>query len=552
MWFEIYRSGKLIKRGNDVLNSGLRWDSELMSVPTLSISLPIEYVDYVNGREEIKIFANSKCFWGIINEVKLNKDDETIDVTIVHVVHEWEYRQISINNAVKDGKVQFLFKSGADKVRKDGSIHICASNFECKPNATNFIELGKVEVWDDESGQIIENSVSYKLFERDDSGDEPSYTEISSLPQPESEDSTKTCYIRFYTSAADGLYVQVQIIVTSEPKEEIDELDIKNATVFDQLEDIYNDVNFAYPGWTIDYQDESENTLIDYVYSRQNKLDALTKTMELTKDLFWRVGFTNQKLIEIGKFGEEKNWMISVRPTLGHNISIVEEPTITYDFKNVVNVATVYSEKSASGMNSLTLREVYNDPELQEDGFPVVILRANVNDERDYTKYIAQFPSLAPNNELEYAVIDEESVALEDGHLIEGTFAFNDITAFVEEEDDEGETKEVTDKDRIEAAKTAYSAAIRKLKQARRSYKLELTTEKLPAEIQVGDKVRFIYDNQLWIFEECSSYFKFLLSYDDWFYVTKIQYDIDVSEAEVDTITLEKFLKIDRETKESV
>ena len=30
---------------------------------------------------------------------------------------------------------------------------------------------------------------------------------------------------------------------------------------------------------------------IDYVYSRQNKLEALTKTCELTDDIWWRVGF---------------------------------------------------------------------------------------------------------------------------------------------------------------------------------------------------------------------------------------------------------------------
>lgn len=709
MWFEIYRSGKLTVRGEDIL-SDLSWDSELMDVPTLNLTLPIYYVDYIQGREEIKIFANGKCFWGIITEVDLDKSEETMDIEVTHVVHEWTYRQISINNAVKDGKVQFVFKGDADKVKKLGDFSMCASNFECLPTDTNFIELAKVQVWNNVTGEVIypasdvtaqlielhdqkqtfdnnintlcdyptsgnvdysqlslvgsaamqvkwpnfpsgqwgtgysvsktagnytveitpvayngtiksdaeldtyiatlngtstmsdlmtsdtqhlilhavsgaydpnywepwydkynelrrkelwvrlqivalsnNNAITYKLFTREqEDEEEPTYTEISELPVPEDENSTETCYIRFYTSAVDDLYVQVQITVTYTPEEETAELDIKNASVYDQLEDIYNDANFAYPGWRIDYQDGSEDELIDYVYSRQNKLDALTKTMELTSDLFWRVGFTNEKLIEIGKFGEEKNWIISTRKTGGLNISLIEDPNITYDFKNVVNVATVYSEKSASGMNSLTLREVYNDPTLQEDGFPVVILRANVNNERDYSKYITQFPALAPNNELEYAIIDEESVALEDGHLIEGTFAFNDLTSFTEEEDDEGNTIEITDDDRIEAAKSAYIAAVRKLKQARRSYKIEITTEELPVDIKVGDKVRFIYKNELWMFEECGEYFKYLLGYDDWFYVTRLSYDIGVNSTEVNTLTLEKYLKINRETKESV
>ena len=588
MYFEIYRSGELTIRGRDILND-LSWDSELMSVPSLNITLPITpYYDYINGREEIKIFVNDKCFWGIITDVNIDKAEEVMDLSITHVVHEWTYRQISVNNAIKDKNIHFLFKSGADVVRSKKGYNIAASNFECLPSATNFKELAKVELWKDDGTILPLSGVTYKMYTRKDkeearkqrkkaiaarekakkSGKKPkklpkiididfetedyAYTEISHLPSLDDKDDTADVYFRFFVTDVPDLYAQVQCRVTYEPELDNGELDIKNASVFDQLDDLYSDMNFAYPGWRIDYQDESEDTLVDYVYSRQNKLDALTKTMELTPDLFWRVGFTNEKLIEIGKFGKKKNWIFSIKPTGGRNIGIIEEPEIDYDFRKVVNVATVYSEKSAGGMNSLTMREVYNDPSLQDEDFPVVILRANVNNERDYTKYITQFPALAPNNELEYAVLDVESIALEDGHLIEGTFAFNDITSFVEEKDDEGKAKEITDADRVEAAVTAYKAAIRKLKQARRSYKLSMKMEHLPVDIQVGDKVRFIYQNHMWMFEPCSDYYKYLLSYDDWFYVTKISYDITVNETETNEITLEKYIKIDRETKESV
>ena len=60
--------------------------------------------------------------------------------------------------------------------------------------------------------------------------------------------------------------------------------------------------------------------------------------------------------------------------------------------------------------------------------------------------------------------------------------------------------------------------------------------------------MRFIYDNSIWNEEACSSYWKKILSYDDWFYVTKISYDIDENEVETNTITLAKWVKIDRET----
>lgn len=320
-----------------------------------------------------------------------------------------------------------------------------------------------------------------------------------------------------------------------------------DASVIDQIRDIYADMNFAYPGWELNMSDEAKNTTIDYVYSRQNKLEALTKTMELTSDLFWRVRFVNKRILDISKFGDKKPYIFSKKPSGANNIRILEDPIIEHDFENVINLVSVYSEKSDTGMSSMTLREVYNDPSLQTDKFPCVILRANVNNERNYSKYVEQFPKLAPNNELEYAIIDEESVALEGGTVIEGTKAFNDLAPFTPETDDNGNTKEVTDDDRKKAAKTAYDASVRWLKLHRRSYKINLVTEELPADLAPGDRVRFIYDNSVYILDSCSNYLKKILSYDDWFYITHIGYSID-GNSEVNEVTLEKFLRIDRET----
>lgn len=353
-----------------------------------------------------------------------------------------------------------------------------------------------------------------------------------------------------FTAGDATVTVKVKVIAEGTPEDpwesDYDSVNTE-ASVIDQLEDIYADTNFAYPGWRMNMSDAAQNTTIDYVYSRQNKLEALNKTMELTDDLFWRVRFVNERVIDISKFGTKKDWIISLKPSGANNISIVEEPQIEHDFENVINVATVYSEKSDSGMSTMTLREIYERPALQKDGFPVVILRANVNNERDYTKYIDQYPKLAPNNELEYAVIDEESVALESGILVEGTFAFNDLSPFNEDTDANGNTREVKDKDRIKAAETAYNAVIRKLKQARRSYNLVMVTEELPADVSVGDRVRLIYDNSLYILDSCSAYQKKILSYDDWFYILSIDYNVTKYGAETNTVTLAKQIKIERD-----
>lgn len=433
MYFEIFRNGNLIKRGDSCLNT-LSWDNELMYVPSTELVLPIEYREYISGREEVHIHVNKKCFPGIVVDKTEDKNAETITLDLEHFITEWGYRQISVNRAIKDGKLNILYED--------------------------------------------------------------------------------------------------------EEKE-------TNPSVEEQLDKMYSDTNFAYPGWHVDFSDNAGDRKIEYVFSKQNKLDALTKIMELTPDLFWRVGFTKERRVEIGTFGHHYPIMVSKRPTGLRNVSIVSDPTIEYDFSSVINLATVYSEKGETGMSSMTLREVYNDPSLQELGFPVLILRENVNNERDYSMYTDQFPSLAPNNELEYAVMDEESVAMEGGAVIEGSFAFNDLSPFSITQN--GETKEVTDDDRIEAAKTAYQAAIRKLKLSRRKIQITVTTEELPPDLNVGDRIRFVYDNSLYINDACSSYMKKILSMDDWFYITKMSYEIDAVGSEVDTLVLEKQLRIDRE-----
>lgn len=524
MYFEIFKYGNLIKRGDEILNS-ISFTVELMDTPSTSLTIPVYYLDYISGREEIKIFANDKVFWGIITDIDVNKVDETINLSIDHIVKEWEYRQISVNNAIKDKAINIIYK-GSESAEGNGET-ITANPFNMyvkevsKMSDSQIIARAGAFAWQTATG----NKVS-----------------VVSADTSKLKKETGEYDVKFSTKK--GTSVTVKATVQSDPNDESETIypETTEPSVIDDISDIYADTNFAYPGWKMNYEDSAGETMIDYVYSRQNKLDALTKTCELTPSLFWRVDFSGEKRIDIGEFGEKKPYIISTKPRGNHNISIVEEPKIDYDFDNVINLATVYSEKSDSGMSSMTLREVYNNLSKQIDGFPVVILRANVNNERNYKMYVTQYPKLAPNNELEYAVLDEESIALEGGTVIEGTYAFNDLGSF------NTDSKVVKDEDRVKAAVTAYHSTIRKLKQARRSYKIEIVTEEITTNIKVGDKVRFLYDNSIYNLDACSNYWRKVLTLDDWFYITRIDYDIDTAGVETDTITLEKYLKIDRET----
>lgn len=310
----------------------------------------------------------------------------------------------------------------------------------------------------------------------------------------------------------------------------------KNRTIMD----IFSTYDFRYSKrWHVDFLQDAAKRKIDYVYSRQTKLDALTKTCNLTDDLFWRIGFRFGRLLEIGTFGEKKPYMISTKPSSNHNIRMIEEPIFTHEFSNVINIATVYGEKSDSGMSSMSLREIYFEPQSQKPGFPIRILRNAINNERGYD-YV-NYTQLAPNNAIEFSVIDEESIRVESNTVIESSFAFNDLSPF----SINGET--ISDEDRAKAARTAYEAAIKRLKQNRRKCYFQVRTEALPPAVSVGDRIRFFYDLNQFNLSECNDELKRILLQDEWFYIAAIDYEIAVDGTQTNTLRLQKDLRIDRE-----
>ena len=622
MYFEVYKKGNLIIRGKQILNT-ISLDNELMLAPSTTLTLPIDWLKVIDGREEIKVYLDEcRVFWGIVWDIEVDKQNETIDLDVRHVVTEWQYRQISVNHAISgseaNSKLNIVYKG--DKVTKSRANDetITASEFTVVSTKIDSMTLAdwiakayasawktsngeKVKITEVDTSRIEKHDGKYEdgtynvtfstakgtsvtaectvvssieMESRKTKSDKTNNETISAVPfkvqlsrhmtvaQAKKRADAKAWVYRkkkqsvavtsvttnfngnavgTYTltaTTAQGTSITINLEVVD--GEGYDVLD--DPAVVDKLEDIYHDTNFAYPGWEIEFRDGSQNRMIDYVYSKQNKLDALTETMELTDDLWWRVGLWNEKRLQIGKFGDKKPYTLSTKPSGKTNIKIISEPTIDYDFENVINVATVYSDKSDGGMSSLTLREVYKDPSLQKDGFPVVILHSNANNERDYSMYITQYPKLAPNGEVEYAIIDEESIALEQGTVIEGCYAFNDLSPF------EIDTKIISDEKRVEAAKTVYNAVVKKLIQARRSYDVHVVTEPISCDLEVGDRIRFIYDNKIWNLEACSSYWKKILSYNSWFYITAITYNYDEYGNLTNELTLAKWLKTERET----
>lgn len=612
MYFEVYKGNKLIRRGNRTLEP-ISFEHELMYVPECELVLPIDWLECFDGWEEVRIWINGKCFYGLVWDIGVDKAEETVTITVRHIISEWEHRQISVNHAMADKNLNVVYKGEEIEKDEDTDETITANDFSISRKAikdmttAKWIEKATAQAWKTSNGDKVavttvdaddveKKNGTYKVKFSTAKG--TSITVDCEVNDNINYSNKKVKKRNGNTITAKGFTADIDLDLTAdEVKEKVkakawvtghkdQEVDVTTITtnfrnevgrwtvtastaagaevsvyvyiesgvgygdtdpaIVDKLEDIYNNMEFAYPGWEIDMQDNSGLESIDYVYSKQNKLEALTKTMELTDDLFWRVGWWDYKKVEIGKFGEQKPYTVSTRPSGKTNIRIISEPQIDYDFETVVNVATVYSDKSDSGMTSLTLREVYNDVSLQDEEFPVIILRGDVNNERDYSQYMAphQPIALAPSQNLEYAVLDTESIALESGRLIEGAFAFNDLNPFNKWDD----SKRVTDARRIRAAKAVYKASKRLLKQNRRSINFEVQVEEVPADLLPGDKVRLFYDNEIWNIEACSSYYRKMLSLNNWFYVTRITHDIDENEVETNTITLCKWIKIERDT----
>ncbi|UYY07051.1 hypothetical protein OLM08_01420 [Enterococcus faecalis] len=120
-----------------------------------------------------------------------------------------------------------------------------------------------------------------------------------------------------------------------------------------------------------------------------------------------------------------------------------------HDFSDVANMITVYSDKTDGGMSSLSLRDVYNEQASQKKGFPVRYLRRGVNNERGYD-YI-DLAKIASNQNVEYTVIDEESIAFENNKAIEISRSFNDLSAF------SLSGNEISDEDRATALLVPYT-----------------------------------------------------------------------------------------------
>ena len=281
--------------------------------------------------------------------------------------------------------------------------------------------------------------------------------------------------------------------------------------------------------------DYAEKNLVEYEFSNETFLEFLTKVCEKTTALYWRVNRQDPYLIEFGIFGNKKDVLIN---EYNYLISLDD---IEENYEDVVNIAVAMSDKSDSGASSLTLRDIFHNPKFMLKGFPVIKTGNKVNSQRYYD--YPQLPVFAP--EIigdEFAVMDEEGIALEAGELYWGTVTDNDTQSIADD------NREITDGDRLRATEQLYRTAIRRLINSRRKIVYGITTEPLkPRILSVGDRVLFTLNEGVWELTACSKYYEKILKTSDWFYVTSITDDYSVGNAHTQKLKLSKFLYSDRD-----
>lgn len=299
------------------------------------------------------------------------------------------------------------------------------------------------------------------------------------------------------------------------------------------FEEIYNtdetlQGKFNHEGWTFRISEDIKDIHFTYLFSNQDKLTALTDACKQTEDVFWRVSLTEPRTIEIGRFGEYKELIVNEQNLLGDSFSIVE------DYEGICNYGIYFTDKSDSGTTALTLRDVYNNPDLQNPDFPIILTGQEVNTERNYD-YIDLIP-FGANNHGDYAVLDTEGIALEAGQIYEEAFTSNDVQSVAKN------NEEITDADRLEASRQLYIQSIRKLRHSRRKIGYTLQIMDLPAYYNVGDKLRLQVISQILEVTTCSNYYKKLITVDDYFYISSMTETVTTDGHTTFDVTVEKYL----------
>lgn len=506
-----------------------------------------------NAKEMLEIFdaTDDKLMKTVEIELKSRKDIASQNPNVEGV--EWSGFDFCIDFESKNPFYIQLIRVRADGEKK--VLHVQVIFF---PHSSSRSDIGHNYCNDDDFIIVCTDKKGKSEYVRDIIGGiswtiEPNGVPACSFTVPinnaEKFDGHMDCRVIIFKKMFDGIVKSITLDKDAETANI--ELDHKIAEwEYRQIPNNYTVKNRTFPDvfcqspflhsteWYVDADAAAHKEKINYAFSRQSHLEALNKAVELTDNLWWRVGTKHDRYLEIGAFGEKKNYIISEYGQTERHLNIIDQVSVSKEFEQVFNVVTVYGEKSDSSQASLTLREAYLDQQQQGhdivEGFPIVILNSTANKEQK--NYYTNITKIASSNSLEFAILDEFSINLEQGNLIEKTVSMNDVAPFEEN----GEA--ISDEERSKQSMIAYKAAVGQLKSARRRDVIRVRIGELPCDLNVLDRVYFDYHNSIELFDRCSRYCKKIYETSDDFYITQIETSFDNNLVETNVLTLSKEL----------
>ena len=325
------------------------------------------------------------------------------------------------------------------------------------------------------------------------------------------------------------------------------------------------------------YRDGVENTPIEISFSSQNKLAALTEVLNNTESVHFVVDLSKEDTIILGKFGDLTPVLISPNAYYEEDcdkrnsdnfVTMLTEPVYNVDYTNHFNRAVVFCGDVAEDIMHMTLKEVYENPSLQIEGFPVGMYdneinlqpeaewkqkdntdkihnTTKINNEKKYKKY--EVVAYANNDNREYYVTDQQQLN-EDGVIYHTVFNFTDLYPIPElerKEDENNDDEEaveyaITDDDRRAIVQRAYWRAIRKLKAQRPEHVWQFNSTPLPYNFQDGQKVSFYFIKKVSQRDgDCEEGDKTIVKIQRDLYMTKRTITFDEDLNEINTITLD-------------
>lgn len=533
---------------NDIfIGETIEVEHKIMSLPSVTFTIPTEtYIDSDipdASFEFILAYSNGHIFHGIVSNIEIDHYVGVTTIQGVHIADELSSQRVPTNYALKEITLGEIYNF--DTYIRPASLGTgeIISNQKVKENPTEdkkprVTKTGNKKIdriknadgsqtttttyeMSDGSSRVVTSHVVKEVYGKNN------YKKTTTVTKPDGTVVVTVVNKNGYGSSSTEVNTTKAEAEKEDKKEEDDNISQSYVDI-GKLDGMFNSTD-----WTYKFVDDSDDIVITYLFSNQDKLQALTDICKQTENVMWRVSITEERTIEIGRFGEYKQFMITETNMLGDNLKTIN------DFTSITNYGIYFTDKSDSGTTALTLRDVYNNPYLQNPEFPIIVTGQEVNTERNYS-YIDLIP-FGSNNNGDYAVLDKEGLALEAGNIYEEAFTSNDVQTVAEN------NRELTNVDRLIASRQLYTQAVRKLIHSRRKIGYVLTVNNLTSNHNVGDKVRVTFVDELLKVTKCTNYFKKLMTRDDYFYISSLKEVIGIDGFMFWELTLEKFLYNDSE-----